>query len=253
MSVVPTMSGVIDRRILVNYRVDPEVLDDLLPAPFRPQLVDGYGIAGICLIRLRHLRPRGLPAFVGITSENAAHRIAVEWDGPDGQGRGVYIPRRDSPSLLTVALGGRLFPGAHHRAVFTVAETAQRLRVGFASRDGSAHASIDATTSVDVPADSVFGSLEAASAFFEGSPLGYSPTTRSDHFEGLELRCGRWAMTPLRIEAASSSVFESDPFPPGSVALDSAFLMCDIPATWHGRDPLAGSGRESQSSSRMSK
>ncbi len=253
MRAVPTMSGVIDRRILVNFRVDPGVLDDLLPPPFRPQIVDGYGIAGICLIRLRNLRPQGLPAGVGITTENAAHRIAVEWEGPDGPGRGVYIPRRDSPSLLTVALGGRLFPGAHHRATFTVSETAQRLRVGFASRDGSAHAFIDATRSGAVPADSVFGSLEAASAFFEGSPLGYSPTGTSHHFEGLELRCRRWAMTPLQIEEASSSVFESDRFPPGSVGLDSAFLMTDIPATWHGRDPLMGTDREAHSSIWMSK
>jgi hypothetical protein len=247
MSVVPTMSGVIDRRILVNYRVDPGVLDALLPSPFRPQLVHGYGIAGICLIRLRYLRPQGLPPLVGLTTENAAHRIAVEWDGPDGAGRGVYIPRRDSPSLLTVALGGRLFPGAHHRAAFTVDETGRRLRVGFASRDGSAHASIDATRSVEVAADSVFGSLDEASAFFEGSPLGYSPTHRPGRFEGLELRCRRWAMAPLRIEGASSSIFESDAFPTGTAVLDSAFLMTDIPASWHGRDPLTGTDHGARS------
>jgi len=246
MSVVPTMSGVIDRRILVNYRVDPGVLDALLPSPFRPQLVHGYGVAGICLIRLRHLRPQGLPPLVGLTTENAAHRIAVEWDGPDGAGRGVYIPRRDSPSLLTVALGGRLFPGAHHRAAFTVDETRRRLRVGFASRDGSAHASIDATRSDELSAGSVFGSLEEASAFFAGSSLGYSPTGRTGHFEGVELRCHRWEMSPLRIETASSSVFESDTFPPGAAELDSAFLMSHLPATWHRRAPLTGDDRDVQ-------
>ncbi len=253
MSVVPTMVGVIDRRILVNYRCDPGVLDDLLPPPFRPQMVDGSAVAGICLIRLSHLRPKGLPVTVGITTENAAHRIAVEWEGPDGPSRGVYIPRRDSPSRLTVVLGGRLFPGVHHRAEFSVAETAERLRVSCTSHDGSTHVSIDATRSVALPADSVFGSLEEASAFFEGAPLGYSPTDRPGYFEGLELRCQRWAMTPLRIEAVSSSFFEVEMFPLGSVEFDSAFLMTDIPATWHGRAPLTGSGRPVQSLRAMSK
>ena len=243
MSAVPTMVGVIDRRILVNYRVDSGLIDDRLPTPFRPQLVHGFGVAGICLIRLARLRPKGLPAAVGITTENAAHRIAVEWDGPDGPRRGVYIPRRDSPSLLTVALGGRLFPGAHHRAEFTVAETENRLRVACASHDGSTHVSVDATRGVAMPADSVFGSLEEASAFFEGSPIGYSPTDRPGHFEGLELRCRRWAMSPLRIETVSSSVFDSGVFPLGSVVVDSAFLMTDIPATWHGQAPLTGIAR----------
>ena len=33
---VPTIRGVIDRRMLVNYRVDARVLQAILPAPFRP-------------------------------------------------------------------------------------------------------------------------------------------------------------------------------------------------------------------------
>ena len=75
---IPVIKGVIDRRILANYRVDPEVLAKALPAPFRPQLHDGFGVAGICLIRLRDLRPSFVPLNFGIGSENAAHRIAVE-------------------------------------------------------------------------------------------------------------------------------------------------------------------------------
>ncbi len=65
---IPVIRGVIDRRILVNYRVDPEVLARMLPAPFRPKLVNGTGMAGVCLIRLKHIRPRLLPSF---TDESA--------------------------------------------------------------------------------------------------------------------------------------------------------------------------------------
>lgn len=101
-----------------------------------PQLVNGLGVAGICLIRLGDLRPRWAPRRLGLTTECAAHRIAVVWDGPDGPEPGVYIPRRDSDSRLTVLLGGRLFPGAHSRARFEVAETAEHLRVGFRAQHG---------------------------------------------------------------------------------------------------------------------
>ena len=55
---LPVIRGVIDRRILVNYRVDPDALRRILPSPFRPKLIRGYGIAGVCLIRLRQMRPR---------------------------------------------------------------------------------------------------------------------------------------------------------------------------------------------------
>jgi hypothetical protein len=57
----PVMSSVIERRLLVNYRVAPEVAAGLLPAPMRPQLVNGWAVAGICLIRLGRLRHSGLP------------------------------------------------------------------------------------------------------------------------------------------------------------------------------------------------
>ena len=89
---IPTIQGLIDRRVLVNFRVDPDVLSRVVPSPFRPQTVNGFGVAGICLIRLKHIRPRILPSFLGISSENAAHRIAVEWDSNGVTKTGVYIP-----------------------------------------------------------------------------------------------------------------------------------------------------------------
>ena len=55
---IPVITGIIDRRILVNFRVNPDVLAKILPKPFRPKIVKGTGIAGICLIRLQHIRPR---------------------------------------------------------------------------------------------------------------------------------------------------------------------------------------------------
>ena len=54
---MPAIAGLIERRILLNYRVDADVLARLLPSPFEPQLVDGCGVAGVCLIRLRGVRP----------------------------------------------------------------------------------------------------------------------------------------------------------------------------------------------------
>ena len=70
----PALRAVMERRLLVNYRVDPELLASLLPAPFRPILVGGYGVAGICLIRLAGIRPAGVPAGAGLTSPGRTSR-----------------------------------------------------------------------------------------------------------------------------------------------------------------------------------
>jgi hypothetical protein len=93
-----TIHGVIDRRVLLNYRIAPEVIGRVLAPPFKPKLYAGYGVGGVCMIRFKQLRPRLIPAWLGLGSENAAHRIAVQWE-QDGELReGVFIPRRDTNS-----------------------------------------------------------------------------------------------------------------------------------------------------------
>jgi hypothetical protein len=241
---IPVIRGVIDRRILVNYRVDPKVLARILPAPFRPKLVNGWGMAGVCLIRLKHIRPRFLPSFVGITSENAAHRIAVEWDQQGERREGVFIPRRDTSSRLNALVGGRLFPGVHHHALFQVHEENGHYRIVLDSDDYQTHLLVEGHVSPTLPDHSIFGSLQEASAFFQRGSLGYSLTARADEFDGLELRSFSWQVQPLAIERVNSSFFEDRTvFPPGSVAFDCALLMRGIDHEWHGKESLSANNR----------
>jgi hypothetical protein len=237
---IPTVRGTIDRRILVNFQVDPGVLERLLPAPFRPKIVNGVGMAGVCLIRLKHLRPRFLPAQFGIGSENAAHRIAVEWN-EDGQLReGVFVPRRDTSSRFNTLAGGRLFPGLHHHAHFRVLEQGGHYRVALDSDDRETHLIVAGRAVDELPSSSIFGSLPAASEFFERGSLGYSTSLTPGKFEGLELRSFGWAVQPLAVEQVESSFFDDRTrFPPGSVAFDSALLMKDIRHEWHGRRAIS--------------
>lgn len=239
---IPTVRGIIDRRILVNFRVDPGVLRRVVPEPFAPLEYQGSGIAGICLIRLRAIRPRFVPGFLGIRSENAAHRIAVEWKDGDALRTGVYIPRRDTSSSLNAWAGGRLFPGEHHHARFTVSEEKRSLRVAFRSDDGGAHGEIEARPAPELPPHSIFGSLEEASSFFERGSLGYSETSIPGVYHGLELKTSDWKIEPLEVTRAVSSFFEDrSRFPEGSVEFDCALLMRNLRHEWHGRDTLVGS------------
>jgi Uncharacterized conserved protein (COG2071) len=232
------MSSIIERRLLVNYRVDPDVIAGLLPAPLRPQQVDGWAVAGICLIRLGQLRPHGIPGRLGLRSENAAHRIAVEWDGPDGPTTGVYIPRRDSDSLITVLAGGRLFPGEHNRARFDVRETTQHLHVAFTSNDGTTDVSVD--TATQFQGSELFADLDQASDFFRHGSAGLSATRGGDCLDGLELRTDAWRVEPVDVRAVRSTFFDDrHRFPPGSATLDCALLMRDVPATWIPLPPTA--------------
>ena len=236
----PVVAGWIDRRVLVNYRVAPDALAELLPAPFRPKLMRGHAIAGICLIRLREVRPRGLPALMGVASENAAHRVAVEWDGDDGVCEGVYVPRRDTSSGLNVLAGGRLFPGVHRRARFDVREWDRGLSVSVRSRDGETRIAVRGQVACALAPGSVFASLWEASDFFQQGGLGYSPRRDLGGFEGMELRTQGWSVEPLEMDVVESSFFDDRArFPEGSVAFDCALLMRSTAHEWHARPQLA--------------
>ncbi len=239
----PAIRATMQRRILVNYRVDPKVLASVLPPPFRPSLVGGHGMAGICLIRLGDVRPAGLPAALGMTTENAAHRVAVEWDTPEGPVTGVYIPRRDTSSRISAALGGRIFPGWQHRARFRVTEGAGSYRIELSSRDGEVDVTV-AAHRADALTGSVFGSVEEASAFFRCAPLGYAATPRDGVFDGVALAADEWAIAPLHLDEVRSSFFD-DParFPSGSAIPDSAFLMANLETTWRPQPELLASAR----------
>lgn len=236
----PVIRGVIDRRLLINFRVEPGVLSAVLPKPFRPQIVNGHGMAGICLIRLKNMRPGPLPPVLGFSSENAAHRIAVEWTDNGEDKSGVYVPRRDTSSALNRAVSGRLFPGVYHPAKFNVNESDGRFRVEMTSRDKKARVLVDATVSNSIPTDSVFESVDEASRFFENGSLGFSPQKDAKSFDGIELKAENWRVRSLTVAEVESSYFEDRKmFPQGSVQFDNALLMQDIHHVWLARETVS--------------
>jgi hypothetical protein len=202
-------------------------------------VIHGVGMVGICLIRLKKLRPAFFPSWLGVSTENAAHRTAVEWDENGAVREGVYVRRRDTNSWFNSLAGGRLFPGYHYHARFTVQETPDRYHVALRSDDGVTSMAVRGRRMDRLPTSSVFRSLEEASAFFQAGSLGYSATPDPSRFQGLELRCLNWQVEPLEVTEVRSSFFEDEAlFPKGSIEFDCALLMRGIEHEWHGKSDL---------------
>jgi hypothetical protein len=239
------LEGRIDRRILVNYRVRPEVAAALLPAPFRPRLVTDWAVAGICLLRLKQLRPKGLPAYFGVSSENAAYRFAVEWDDTEsrpGQQTqvGVYIPRRETGSRLNAWAGGRLFPGTHHLIRFDARSQAGSFSINvFDERQRETSVALSAEAAPLIGSE-LFADTDDAAEFFRSASAGYSPAAGGEHFDGIELQVNDWNLMPLRLTSLHCPFYdECDRLPPGSIQFDSAFLMQNVEHSWIALPPLS--------------
>ena len=226
------ITGVIKRRILVNYRVAPEIVRPLLPAPFRPKLHAGFAVVGICLIRLEKIRLSGMPAFIGVSSENAAHRVAVEWDEGAVVREGVFVFRRDTSSLMNHYAGGRLFPGEQHYADFAVRDANGHVGLRARPDNGEALVELRGHESAELPAGSIFRSLEESSRFFEGGCLGFS-LAASGAIDGMKLVTREWSVRPFEVEICRSRFFaDTSVFPAGSVVFDHAIIMRDIQHDW---------------------
>ena len=234
---IPKIKGLIERRILINYRVKIDILKEYLPKPFEPIEVNKYGIVGICLIRLKNIRPIGIPSKFGIESENGAHRIAVKWKEKNGFKEGVYIPRRDTSSKINSIVGGKIFPGEHHLSEFKVKENNNKYEIKFNNEDGTV-LEIYAEAASNYSENSIFKNIEEASKFFEKGAIGYSPN-KSNCYDCLELKTYKWNVEPLNVKYVKSSFFEnSEIFPEDSVEFDNALLMKNIEHEWNMKPPI---------------
>ncbi len=231
--IASTLNGIIDRRILINYRIKPEIVSTLLPPHLQPLIINGYASAGICLLRLKDIGIRSSPSFLRINSENAAHRFLVTYKENGNIMQGVYIPRRDTDSLLNVFLAGKILSWPHFSDSFRVAEHDGSYFVDMRSRDGKTQIKVDAMSGYKFPSNSMFHSLEHASSCFENCSTGISPSTSPGIFKAIHLCTRNWKVSPLKIKSLSSSYFQDQSvFPPGSITFDNALLMQNVNHEW---------------------
>lgn len=229
------VTGIIDHRILLNFRIDPEIMKRNLPGEFTPKVVNGYAIGGICQVSLSEMRAKGMPSIIGTGSHNAAHRIAVD----SSEGEGVYVTRRDTNSWLNTMSGGRLFPGVYQKAKFDVSISGVSYSVRIENKDNELIMYISAEVVSELPTGSVFESTDDVSEFFKTGNIGWSSREKGNQFDAIELKTVEWQMEPLKVHESYSAYFsDNSKFPSGSVEFDSAMIMRNLKHSWVSRDNL---------------
>jgi hypothetical protein len=175
-----------------------------------------------------------------MASENAAHRVAVEWDEGKERREGVFIPQRNTGSRFNKTLGGRVFPGVFSMSRFDARENGESIAIRVADDQGVEQVRFAGDVCEEHAKASVFPTLNEAANFFSLGATGYSVARDGKSFEGMELRSLSWKIAPMRMREAYSRWFgRHDLFPAGSVEFDCALVMRDIPHEWHSRPRIA--------------
>jgi hypothetical protein len=228
----PALRGRIDRRISVFYRLDPMAARELLPAPLRPRLVRGWALGGVCILRLARMRPRMLPIPLGLASELAWHRIAVEWEEDGRPMHGHYLLRSETDSRLAPFPGARLVPSPDDCTRIEVRSSDAALTARVESGDG--------TTDLDLAAslggwrsDALFKSANAARASIASGHVVWDGDEQGE-LEGVELRSTGGTAQGLEVVRLASTWFDDRArFPLGTAALDCAIVVRDADHEWH--------------------
>ncbi|MEM7367373.1 MAG: hypothetical protein AAF587_02160 [Bacteroidota bacterium] len=229
------VEGLIEWKILINYKVELGVLQRFLPQPFFPRSIRGFGLVGIAVTKQKGLRSVGVPLSVGFSSMIVEHQIAASWENAGKLCHGLYIPRRDTSSLLQMMVGDRLSGGMHHLSRIRARIRYDRYTLGMRSIDQQGvKVQLMAKLTDRFPMGSVMKELETAVDFFESGKIAYSPLYKKSVFEGIAWQAKDYSIQPLRVERLNGNYWEElAGFPAKSVFFDHALLIQGAPHQWN--------------------
>lgn len=222
-ALIREVSGRIERRVLVGYSFDPEVVAPLLPEGFSPRLVNGRAVVGLCLIKFAGIGPSWLPHQLGLKPESVAHRVGVQWVNAQGEEtQGVYVPEHHTSSFMVNQVGGRFFPGVQQLGEFQVEEHDERVRLWMESEGRKVLVDVKPTSQWE---SSLFPSVEEAALFYK-PPKGWSPTLDGSQVEGVEMVTDAWNVEAWMPNQVMTTFF--DQFPDGSYDYDHTIVMRNL-------------------------
>jgi hypothetical protein len=197
--------------LFANYPVDPAIVDAHLPDAFAVDTFDGDAWLSVVPFTNVDVRPRGLPARLGIDLPELNLRTYVTVDGDTSADPGVYFFSLDAQGVLSV-LGARLF---HHLPYFYARislESDGEGGIGFESRrrhPGDRPARYAATYRPTGPTvasrdDPLTSFLVERYRFYTEAPDGSIRYSVVDH--------DPWTLAPATVDRETNTLFAANGF-----------------------------------------
>lgn len=220
--VVKRVSAHIERRIVINFSVDPNEIERVVDCPWlRPQVVAGQGVASLCVLWMDGVIPTGWPKFLAQSQISIAVRfgvINVETGEP-----GVYVPERCSNTVLAwllTRMGGSCI---HPKIRVTEADGVIGIK-----RNGVDFAGFRVD---DTPKESkLFSNSGEFEDFIRAGKRSYGPALRRGQIDVVDLNKSETSFVPLGVEMLDLRGISA--IIPGVLTLDSAYETRNAEYAW---------------------
>ncbi len=220
-----------DFSITLTFAVPRNELAERLPACLEAEtFADRWAFIAVALVQTRHLRPRGLPRFLGKDFLLAGYRHFVAYRSTDGRRlRGLQIIRSETDRQSMAFLGNLLTP--YH---YTLTPLKMELRDGIQYTTDSITGLHIATSAAEelspLPAGSPFHSWKEARRFCGPMPFTFSHDAARKRMLIIEGVREHWKPVPACVHHFHIPHLARLGF--SEIRLASAFMVRDIPYHW---------------------
>ena len=217
--------------LVLTYAIPAAVLRPMVPARFELDVfLDKWAFAAIAIVKAKHLRPRGLPAFMGNDFVLAGYRVFVRYTTSNGKNlRGLYILKSETDKRKMAFLGNLFthyrytttdISHTHDDNILTVRSARSGLHIVAGIRSAEAA----------LPAGSPFSSWKEARRF--AGPLPFTFTYNADNKKILIIEGVRENWKPMPVNVINYKFSFIDNLKLNGVTLANAFMIRNIPYYW---------------------
>ncbi|HEY8210260.1 MAG TPA: DUF2071 domain-containing protein [Myxococcaceae bacterium] len=226
------------RSLVLTYAMPSGALQGLIGPGLELDTYEGFGFLAIALVQTQHLRPRGLPTWLGRSFFLSGYRIFTRFIRP-GRAllRGLRILRSDT-DRRAMKLLGNLFTryGYHHARVeqglsadggtFTV-----RIRTRAREADLDVEADL-ARRPAPLPEGSPFRSIEEARQFAGPLPFTFGYDAAEKKMVVVKGVRTTWDPEPVHVRVREATFLDRPPFAEARPRLANAFYLENVPYWW---------------------
>ncbi len=224
------------RSLVLTYAVPRAVLAPLIGPGLELDAYDDDGFLAIALVETKHLRPRGLPTWLGRDFFLSGYRIFTRFVRPGKQTlRGLRILRSDTDRASMVRLGNLFTHYSYRRASVEVTGDDERLevRIRTPQQEADLHVVADlASRPAPLPEGTPFRTMDDALSFAGPLPYTFSYDTRAGKMVVIKGLRQAWDPQPVRVDVKVATYLDRAPFADAGVRLANAFYVHDVPYAW---------------------
>ena len=220
-----------ENSLVLTYAVPKEQLISLLPECLQPDTFsDKWGFVAVAIVKIKNLRPKGFPAFMGNDFILTGYRIFVRYTTGGGKRlRGLYILKSETDKKR-MAFWGNIF--THYNYTTTdIKLTTDRNGMKVSSEKSDLAVDINVhSAETPLPKHSPFKDWKEARRF--AGPLPFTFTYNKGEKEVLIIEGVRENWAPKPVEVINEHVGFIRQLEFKDAVLANAFLIQNIPYYW---------------------